>query len=177
MGTAPPAPGTQVCAGVPRSRRGCRSQGHIVHSSAVGPARPERSSPQSSLCAQAPAATVTLLRPLLSHCGGAARPCLPSAWGRVGGESGESGEGSVTWAISLPGPTRFLLRLGLDQLRLYDVSGLEGALRSCLAFASDLLHDLDQIPFPASGPQFPHLFHKAARIISPDNEGKAARVP
>lgn len=75
-----------------RSRRGCRPQGHTVRSSAVGPARRERVSPQSGSWVQAPAAAATLLRPLPSHRGGAARPQLPAARrGRVPGFSGSPG--------------------------------------------------------------------------------------
>lgn len=101
-GPGPPALGRQVCVGVPGSQRGCGLLGHTVHSSPVGPARRERSSPQSSLCALAPAVAATLLRPLLSYRGSAAGPCLLSAlarkvWGQAEG-------GGVTWASSLLDP-------------------------------------------------------------------------
>lgn len=85
-----PEPAGPFCR--PRSRRGCRPQCHTVRSSAVGPARRERVSPQSGFWVQAPAAAATLLRPLPSHRGGAARPQLPAARrGRVRGFSGSPG--------------------------------------------------------------------------------------
>lgn len=171
-----PALGRQVSAGVPGSRRGCRAQGCTVHSSLVGPARPERSSPQSGLCARAPAAAVTLLRPLLSYRGSAARPLSAVCLARKVGLAAV-GRG-VTGASSLPGPTPFPastrpeIRWGARTcLNWRERSG------SHLAFArGGDWHDLDQLPFH-SGPQFCCLFHKTAWIIHPIRVGRQPESP
>lgn len=103
-----------------------------IHSSAVGPPCPKRSSPQSVLCAQASTAAVTLLRPLLSHCGGASRPYLPSAWrGGAGGEQGGGHLGQLP-AWTQPAPS---LCLAEDGLQRWDVFGLEGEHGLCQRLA------------------------------------------
>lgn len=173
-GAGTPAPDGQVCVGVPGSRRWCRPQGHTVHSSAVGPARPERSSPQRGLCAQAPAAAVTLLRPLLSFRGSAAWAYLPSAgrgkWGRAEG-------GRITWASSLPGPTSSSPPFSMRSAGVVGRVWTRGcALDHVRPLPATCCLTLVRFP-PVCGPQLSHLFHKTARTVNPDNGGKSASLP
>lgn len=142
----------------------------------MGLASRERSSPQSGLCAQAPAAATTLLRPLLPHPGGAARPDLPSAAG-VGSRETEA-EG-VSWASSLPGPTRFLTSL-CDEVGWGGGTCLDwrGLLSLCWPLpASSLLHDLGQIPTSGSGLQFSPFLHQNARRVDPTAVRRRSEFP